>query len=178
MAFVTHIGTVTLLENLTLTEVLCVPSFSFNPISTCKLIKILRCCPIFLVRYCFIQSLYHWRTIGVSKEEVGLFYLLQETKVSTLAPSVPSFHHHHVLFNSIKLPSHDVWHFRLGYPLNSRIRLLHEYVPEISCKPENVCPICPMAKHHKLPFPINNLVPNYHLICFIVIFGVLWPLNQ
>jgi hypothetical protein len=168
MTFVTHIGTVTLLENLTLTGVLCVPSFTFNLIFARKLIKNLRCCPIFFVGYCFIQSLYHWRTIGVGKEEASLFYLLQKTKVSTLAASTHSFHYH-ISFNSIKLSSHDVWHYRLGHPLNSRIRLLHEYVLEIYCKPENVCPICPMAKQHKLPF---------HLICFIVIFGVLWPLNQ
>jgi hypothetical protein len=82
IAVVTHIGTVTLLENPTLTGVLCVSSFTFNLISTSKFIKNLRCCLIFLARFCFIQSLYNWRMIGVAKEEVGLFYLLQNNEVS------------------------------------------------------------------------------------------------
>jgi predicted aspartyl protease len=54
IAAVTHIGTIKLSEILTLTEVLCVPSFTFNLISASKLIKTLRCCLIFLVGYCFI----------------------------------------------------------------------------------------------------------------------------
>jgi hypothetical protein len=82
IAIVTHIGTVTLLENLTLIGVLCVYFFTFNLISTSKFIKNLRCCLIFLARFCFIQSLYHWRMIGVAKEETGLFYLLQNNEVS------------------------------------------------------------------------------------------------
>jgi hypothetical protein len=119
MATVTHIGTIKLSENLTLTEVLCVPYFTFNLISACKLIKTLRCCLIFLAGYCFIQNLYHWRTIGVGEEQAGLFYLLQDDKVS--APhSIPSFEQH-IAFNSIKRPSLDVWHYRLGHPSVSRL---------------------------------------------------------
>jgi hypothetical protein len=77
-ASITHIGTIKLADNLTLTGVLCVPSFSFNLISASKLLKNPHCYLIFLVGYCFIQSLHHWRTIGVAKEEAGLFYLLRE----------------------------------------------------------------------------------------------------
>jgi hypothetical protein len=62
--------------SVTLTGVLCVPYFSFNLILASKLLKNLHCCLIFFVGYCFIQSLHHWRTIGVAKEEAGLFYLL------------------------------------------------------------------------------------------------------
>jgi hypothetical protein len=56
-AIVTHIGTVKLSEHLTLHDVLCVPSFSFNLISASKLIKYLNCCLIFLANFCFIQNL-------------------------------------------------------------------------------------------------------------------------
>ena len=107
-ASVTHIGTIKLSDNLKLTGVLCVPSFSFNLISARKLLKNLHCYFIFLVDYCFIQSLHHWRTNGVAKEEAGLFYLLLENEVSSNAStSVPSFHKH-VSFNSIKEPSCDL----------------------------------------------------------------------
>jgi hypothetical protein len=53
-ASVTHIGTIKLSDNLILTGVLCVPSFSFNLISASKLLKNLHCCLIFLAGYCFI----------------------------------------------------------------------------------------------------------------------------
>jgi hypothetical protein len=115
IAPVTHIGAVTLSENLTLIGVLCVPSFTFNLISASKLIKNLRCYIIFFAGFYFIQSLYHWRTIGVAKEEDGLFYLLQDSKVfvsdqvSSQVVPIPSFHQHAFLC-SIKQPSYDIWH--------------------------------------------------------------------
>jgi hypothetical protein len=109
-ASITHISTVKLSDNLTLTRVLCVPSFSFNLISASKLLKNQHCCLIFLVGNCFIQSLHHWRTIGVAKEETGLFYLLPGNEVSSNASAyVPSFHKH-VSFNSIKEPFCGLWH--------------------------------------------------------------------
>jgi hypothetical protein len=48
-ASVAHIGTIKLSDNLTLTGVLCVPSFSFNLISASKLLKSLHCCLIFFL---------------------------------------------------------------------------------------------------------------------------------
>jgi hypothetical protein len=48
---VTHIGTVVILANLTLTEVLCVPSFTFNLISASQIIKFLKACLIFLAGF-------------------------------------------------------------------------------------------------------------------------------
>jgi hypothetical protein len=107
IANVTHIGIVIISETFTLTRVLCVHSFTFNLISATKLIKFLNCCLIFLVEYCFIQSLHNWRTIGVGEEVAGLFDLMQANKVSANAfissPSIPSFLKH-LSFNSIKDP--------------------------------------------------------------------------
>jgi hypothetical protein len=54
---VTHIGTIKISKHLILTDVLCVPSFSFNLISASKLIKHLTCCIIFIANHCFIQNL-------------------------------------------------------------------------------------------------------------------------
>ena len=54
---VTHIGTVHLIETLILTDVLCVPSFTFNLISISQLNKSKYCCPIFLGSFCFFQDL-------------------------------------------------------------------------------------------------------------------------
>ena len=57
MAKVTHIGTVKLTFTLTLVNVLCIPSFSFNLVSISKLTQSSYCCCIFLSHYCFIQDL-------------------------------------------------------------------------------------------------------------------------
>jgi hypothetical protein len=56
-ASVTHIGIVQISETLILTNVLCVPSFTFNLLSASKLTKQICCCFIFLYGFCFMQSL-------------------------------------------------------------------------------------------------------------------------
>jgi hypothetical protein len=57
-ASVTHIGTVRISESFILTDVLCVPSFSFNLISVSKLIKMMHCCLIFFVSILFYSAPY------------------------------------------------------------------------------------------------------------------------
>ena len=56
-ALVTHIGSICLFENLVLTNVLCVPSFSFNLLSVSQLTKKMHCCLIFLSTFYFIYDL-------------------------------------------------------------------------------------------------------------------------
>ena len=56
-AQVTHIGIVVLSSSLTLTNVLCVPSFSFNLLSVSTLTLFQPYCLVFLSTYCFIQDL-------------------------------------------------------------------------------------------------------------------------
>jgi hypothetical protein len=60
IAIVTHIGTVSLSEKLTLNGVLCVPPFTFNLIFASKLIKNLRCCLIFLAGFYFYFYFYFY----------------------------------------------------------------------------------------------------------------------
>ena len=75
-ASITHIGTITLSSSLTLHNVLCVPSFTFNLLSVSTITKSKPCYLIFLSTFCFIQDLTCWRTIGVGQANDGL-YLLQ-----------------------------------------------------------------------------------------------------
>jgi hypothetical protein len=56
-ASVTYIGTIKISESFVRTNVLCIPSFSFNLIFVSKLIKNLQCCVIFLPKFCFVQHL-------------------------------------------------------------------------------------------------------------------------
>ena len=58
-ALVTHGGTVKISERLILTNVLCVPAFSFNLLLVSQLAKSILCCLIFFGNICFIQDLAH-----------------------------------------------------------------------------------------------------------------------
>jgi hypothetical protein len=66
---VTHIGMVRISEHLILTNVIYVPSFAFNLISTTKLIKQFNYCLIFITFYCLIWNLTNWKTIGLGEEK-------------------------------------------------------------------------------------------------------------
>ena len=86
VASVTHIGIVKISDHLTLHNVLCVPSFSFNLISVSQLAKSTICCLIFFGNLCFIQDLAHWSTLGLGRECNGL-YLLDKGSISTPSTS-------------------------------------------------------------------------------------------
>ena len=72
---ITHIGTVQVSHSITLTNVLCVPSFQLNLISVSKFVHSLSCCLIFIVNYCLIQAFTPWRMIGLGKLHNGLYLL-------------------------------------------------------------------------------------------------------
>ena len=66
MAKVTHIGTVKLSSTLTLENVLCIPTFSFNLVSISKLTQSPSCCCIFLSHFCFSISTMHLKPVNSS----------------------------------------------------------------------------------------------------------------
>jgi hypothetical protein len=43
---------------------------------------------------------------------------------------------------------------------DSRIKLLSQYDPNISVNTNNCCTVCPLAKQHPLPFPVNDSTSN------------------
>jgi hypothetical protein len=184
----THIGTVQISATLTLTNVLCVPSFSFNLISVSKLISVLRCCLIFIAEYCFIQQLLGWKMIGLGKERGGLYHLMlhelagfsdssvsvtpikphfnsvlsdsvvSNSTVSDLVVSNSDVHKH---FNSAVNTvnvSANVWHSRLGHLSDSRMHLLNHVIPGCSSISNKECSVCSLAKQLRLPFPTIHIL--------------------
>ena len=89
-ALVTHVGTIKLSSHITLTNVLCVPSFSFNLIFVSALTHSHPFCLVFLSNYYFIQDLTYWNTIGMGKMHDGL-YLLQGSSLSKISKSFDDF---------------------------------------------------------------------------------------
>jgi hypothetical protein len=146
-ASVTHIGTVKISENLILTDVFCVPSFSFNLISASKLIKVMHCCLIFLAGFCFIQHLSSWRTIGMGREQGGLFFLMHNMQSSASFSNKDA--------QAFSVVSDSLWHFRLGHLSDDRLKLLF---PDCTLVSNKCCSICPLAKQHRLPFHVSTSV--------------------
>ena len=162
-ASVTHIGTIKISESFVLTNVLCIPSFSFNLISVSKLIQTLQCCVIFLSKFCFIQNLTSWRTIGVGKEAGGLYHLLQNpvsalsrnsafsNPVKTMSqPTITNLASASFFVHSV---NNSLWHYRLGHPSDSPLKLLSHVIPQVLHESNKTCSICPLAKQHRLSFP-------------------------
>ncbi|CAA3011464.1 Retrovirus-related Pol poly from transposon TNT 1-94 [Olea europaea subsp. europaea] len=158
VAVVTHIRTVQLSSDLTLTNVLCVPCFTFDLISASKLVSVLHCCLIFIFAYCFIQDLLFWKTIGIGKIDGGLYHLQLQ----------PSQQQHHTSLSNTFEPtantaynhSFDLWHNRLGHVPSSRISIINKIVPEVLSESNFRCTVCPLAKQHVLPFPISTHVSS------------------
>ena len=117
----THIGIVHLNDTLILTDVLCVPSFTFNLISINKLNKSQYCCLIFLGSFCFIQDLALWSIIGLGREQNGLYVL--DNKYQDLSSTLAFTY-----CNSVATHS-DFWHSRLGHPSSGKLELVNKIVP-------------------------------------------------
>ena len=87
---VTHIGTIHLSSHITLTNVICVPSFTFNLLSINALTKSQPICLVFLSKFCFIQDFTCWSTIGMGQMHDGL-YLLQDSSLDQATTSLVDF---------------------------------------------------------------------------------------
>ena len=150
-ALVTHVGTVQVSSTLTLTGVLCVPSFSFNLISVSKLTKNISCCLIFLGDCCFIQDLAQWSTIGLGKEHNG-FYLLQDSDSRSIASAIAAAISH--------ISPSDLWHIRLGHPSYSKLCLLKQVVHTDVSNKTPCCDVCHFSKQKRLPFTLCTHVSS------------------
>ena len=153
-ALVTHIGTVHLTEKLIIHNVLCVPYFSFNLIFVSQLNKSLTCCLIFLGSFCFIQDLALWSTIGLGREQNGLYLLDNKFKVSSSIPASFSFCH-----SACTQP--NLWHFRLGHLSSGKLDLLNKVVPFVQCNKTIHWYICPTAKQKRLPFTSSTSISQF-----------------
>ena len=149
---VTHIGTIQITSTLILENVLCVPFFSFNLISVSKLTKCLSCCLVFLSKFCFIQDLSCWKTIGVGKLHNNLYLLqvsLDCTSISGVSSILQSVFDSFV--NSVSnvpfVSKPFLWHLRLGHVSNNKLNTLHSHFPDvIQFQSNKDCVLCPIAK--------------------------------
>ncbi|XP_019164261.1 PREDICTED: uncharacterized protein LOC109160421 [Ipomoea nil] len=144
---VTHIGQIRLNQNILLTNVLYIPSFTFNIISASKLTKQSGCRLVLEADSCAVQA--HLGTMdGFARQRDGL-YLVSDPPVKKKAhsPILNEFQ-----CNSLSL---EVWHNRLGhYPIN-KISVLNGIKHTASHKCDDlVCDACHFAKHRRSSFQL------------------------
>jgi hypothetical protein len=173
---VTHKGTIQLTEHLILTDVLVVPSFTFNLISASKLTKTMKYCLIILAGLCFIQVLPIWMTIGLAKERDGLFYFSPSYKLHSKCQKQTSTENHRP---TIAIPPHckahgaeshissfpcndfDLWHYRLGHLSKERLDIIQQSFSDVNSSDYQHCTVCPLAKQKRLPFQSSTSVTHF-----------------
>ena len=146
-ASIISVGNASLNSSLSLNNVLYVPSFKVNLMSVSKLTQGLHCSISFFPNWCILQDLATRKTIGLGKQQGGLYYLvsLASDKPSLLPPSCNHAH-----------ASTHLWHSRLGHPSSSRLQFLAKNVLHFPFS-NNACEVCPLAKQTRLPFHLSSI---------------------
>lgn len=110
-----------------------------------------------------IHGLYHLQTKAISPEDLSLTlsqynsqpisYSHSASKakdISDVDNTRTTFQPH--VASAKKSTTFELWHYRLGHPSLSRLKLIQDTIIS-SYRPQHfLCPICPLAKQRKLPF--------------------------
>jgi hypothetical protein len=130
-------GTITT-SDLTLSNVLYLPQFSFNLLSVHKLTVALNCSVAFYPSHCEFQDLKTKMMIGGGFVKDGLYYFQPSST------SIPSALH--------STTSPYQWHCRLGHPLSINLKHL---VPSLPTSFSFNCETCELSKHHRATFKLR-----------------------
>ena len=139
-------GPIPLSSNLTLKDVLHVPTLSYNLLSISKFTKDHNCTAHFYSSGCVFQDLTSGEMIGDAKQDDGLYLL--NTKPNGMQDQ-------QTCFNSVVVSGNAeilLWHHRLGHPSFSYLKLLF---PKLFLNKQNSdfqCESCELAKHHRTSF--------------------------
>ena len=157
-AVVTHIGTVHLSPHITLTDVLCVPSFTFNLLSISALTKTQPICLVFLSKFCFMQDLTCWSTIGMGQMHDGL-YLLQDSSLDQTTTCLADFLSKQpfksfsaACSSNLSTNLFSLWHSRLRHPSDVKVQSLSHVFPFLKKCCNKTCTVLPFSKTEKNSF--------------------------
>lgn len=148
-----HIGSVQVTKSLLLTNVLYVPSFTFNLLSISSLTTTHSYIVNFLSNSCEIQDLFIGQLIGTSKRHNNLYILNQPTSNFAKISCVKSSNHFSSLPYICNQVSSQLWHSRLGHPFFVKLQVLKSTLNISEINKCDHCSICNLEKQRKLPFP-------------------------
>lgn len=116
---------------------------------------------------CVFQDIVSKKRIGSARWKQGLFVLDDfpsslSSPISPLSPITLVYACTNGASNSIPHGNFDsnevfklLWHYKLGHPTSSRLQILNHVYSNIDVDNRCHCSICPLAKQHKLSFPVH-----------------------
>lgn len=137
-------GICRLTDNMVLYDVLYVPEFTVNLISVSKLVSDNGVSLLFNKSGSIVQDQLSRILVKTGEAVGGLFHTRRVASVFSSSVNVQ---------NNMKL-----WHFRLvhaSYDIVNKL-LKHKIISIRSTDVKTGCMICPLAKHHKLPFSLSS----------------------
>ncbi|XP_075087691.1 uncharacterized protein LOC107759690 [Nicotiana tabacum] len=146
-----HLGSSNILNGVQIKNVIYVPQFRYNLLSVSQLTRDIGCFIAFFPAWCVFQDICNGKVKGIGKLEKGLYVLDLKHKSNPKLPIgvITSA----LVMNRI---SSYLWHKILGHiPLDAlkRLPVFHNKT-FIDCNEH--CPVCPLAKKTRLPFPISS----------------------
>lgn len=140
-------GSFHLSENITIHQVLQVPTFNVNLLSVSQLTKDTGQKVIFDENSFCIQDR-RGISIGTGRRVNGLYILCTRKALTTRTTP-------------------KIWHRCLGYPCSSRFSQFYSLLNDIPTNFDNFCDTCPLSKQKGPPFRKVILMPNTHLNSYI-----------
>lgn len=114
-----------------------------------------------------------WRTTGAGEVKQGLYHLITSKASSPSSPKVTQ--NNYATINLASNQHFDLWYFRLGHPSLNRLNFLGN-VNIRKTENQKPCFIYPLAKQHRLPFPISKYRTQR---CFDLVHCDVWgPCNE
>nr|XP_043630227.1 uncharacterized protein LOC122601537 [Erigeron canadensis] len=147
---VTIVGSVTINEDITLHDVFYVPSFTYNLISISKLLTP-HTSITFTYNSCIFQD--HNKQIAQGILCNGLYLLSSKATSQQIQSKVSPPQQKATILNVFT--NAQLWHARLGhcsFPVLKQIKSLGSMCTSRKCNSDSLCSICPLSKHHMLPF--------------------------
>ena len=160
----THSSIVFLSASITLSDVLYIPSFTFNLISISKLVSSTHCKLIFSSTSCILQDMSTQVRIGTVEVRNGLYQLTPD-HIATCAI------HSTIVHPKCNITPIDLWHFSIGHSSFERLQLMQSCYPFLRNNKNFVCNTCHYAKHKRLPFPSSN---SHASNCFDILHIDIW----
>ena len=134
----THSGDIYLSASIILSDILYIPSFTFNLISISKLVSSTNCKLIFFSTSCILQDTNTQARIGTVEVRNGLYHLTPNHIAAHTVQSV-------ITHPKCNITPIDLWHFCMGHPSFERLQFMQSSYPFLRNNKNFVCNTCHYA---------------------------------
>ncbi|KAK9133032.1 hypothetical protein Scep_012560 [Stephania cephalantha] len=132
---------------------LCVPHIKKNLLSISQLTRDNNVVIEFTDKLCLVNDSSTKELLLEGTLQDGLY---QFSTSSLLLPTIKSSRHSAHTTWSAEKNSTKLWHLRLGHPAKQTLHQILRNSLHVSCSDDEFCSVCPLGKHHSLPFSTSN----------------------